>query len=250
MGGFCSATYKRGIEFLLLPTTLLSQVDASIGGKLGIDFEDYKNHIGVFQQPAGTFIYAPFLETLPEGELRSGFAEVIKHCLISDAAMWEKIRKSPLEGQNWSELVRHSVLFKYSVIEEDPREAGLRKILNFGHTVGHAVEGHFLQIGKPMYHGEAVAIGMVAESFIAQKKGLLSASETTQISKYLIDIFGKRGLPEESTSLLERMKQDKKNQGKRILMALPQGIGKAIWDVEVSEGEIVESLDFYRSLQT
>src|SRR5687767_7964522 len=132
MGGFCAATYKRGIDFILIPTTLLAQVDASIGGKLGIDFSTFKNHIGVFQQPVLTMLYAGFLNTLPKHELRSGFAEVIKHTLISDDAMWRVISQHSLEDQNWIDLLQHSVAFKAHVTIEDPKEKGLRKILNAG----------------------------------------------------------------------------------------------------------------------
>src|SRR5687767_1667791 len=132
MGGFCAATYKRGIDFILIPTTLLAQVDASIGGKLGVDFNHLKNHIGVFQQPVLTMLYAGFLNTLPKHELRSGFAEVIKHTLISDDAMWRVISQHSLEDQNWIDLLQHSVAFKAHVTIEDPKEKGLRKILNAG----------------------------------------------------------------------------------------------------------------------
>ena len=248
LGGFCAATFKRGIDFLLMPTTLLAQVDASIGGKLGVDFLHLKNHIGLFQEPVGTFISAPFLKSLPVRELRSGFAEVVKHCLISDRAMWEKVRSRPLADQPWEELIRHSVEFKYSVVQRDPKEKGLRKILNFGHTIGHAVEGDFLASGNRIFHGEAVAIGMMIEAFIALKKGLLVRGESDQIISYLMSVFGPFRPLGATNDLLKRMGQDKKNQGKRILMALPEGIGKAVWDVEVNEVQIVESLDFFRSL--
>jgi 3-dehydroquinate synthase len=248
LGGFCAATFKRGIDFLLMPTTLLAQVDASIGGKLGIDFQNLKNHIGLFQEPVATFIAAPFLKSLPLRELRSGFAEVVKHCLISDRSMWEKVRARPLAGQPWEDLIRHSVEFKYAVVRRDPKEVGLRKILNFGHTVGHAVESDFLASGSRIFHGEAVAIGMIIEAFIAFRKGLLAKGESDQIISYLTSVFGPFQPLGDTKALLERMGQDKKNQGKRILMALPEGIGKAVWDVEVSEVQIVESLDFFRSL--
>jgi 3-dehydroquinate synthase len=247
LGGFCAATFKRGIDFLLMPTTLLAQVDASIGGKLGIDFQNLKNHIGLFQQPVSTLISTTFLKTLPPGELRSGFAEVVKHCLISDRTMWEKVRSKSLADQSWEELIRHSVEFKYSVIARDPKENGLRKILNYGHTVGHAVEGEFLASGGPIYHGEAVAIGMMVEANIAFQKGLLTRDERDQIISYLSAVFGPFRPMGANRALLERMAQDKKNQGKRILMALPEGIGKAVWDVEVNEVQIAESLDFFRS---
>lgn len=132
MGGFAAATFKRGIDFLLIPTTLLSQVDASVGGKLGVDYQGFKNHIGLFKEPKATLIAPVFLGSLAEKELRSGYAEVIKHSLIGDARMWNTIRKSPIKEQEWERLIAASVAFKLSVTKEDPTERGLRKILNFG----------------------------------------------------------------------------------------------------------------------
>ncbi len=249
MGGFCAATFKRGIDFLLVPTTLLSQVDASVGGKLGVDFGPYKNHIGVFQEPIYTHIATDFLKTLPERELRSGFAEVIKHCVIGDKIMWNSLGKYPFEKLPWLKLVRHSVQFKSRVVSRDPREQGLRKILNFGHTIGHALEGHFLQSGNRIFHGEAIAAGMIMEAFIAYRKKLISAAELQDISAYISSVFGKIELPGNS-GWLTLIKQDKKNRGNKILMALPKKLGKAVWDVPVSEKEIREATDYYRSYQT
>jgi 3-dehydroquinate synthase len=247
MGGFCAATFKRGIDFVLMPTTLLSQVDASVGGKLGIDFQHYKNHIGVFCEPAATLISPVFLKTLPERELRSGFAEIVKHCLISDKMMWDVIRTKPLADQDWGALIAHSVAFKKKVIETDPREKGLRKILNFGHTVGHAVESYFLNTKDRLFHGEAIAIGMIAESFVAQRKNLLSEKEGNEIATYLKRIYPKVTLPATLDNIVSLMLQDKKNKGNKILMALTEGIGKASWDVEVSPAEIEEALNYYQS---
>ncbi len=245
MGGFCAATFKRGIDFVLIPTTLLSQVDASIGGKLGVDFGVYKNHIGVFQLPAATVIATDFLKTLPPRELRSGFAEIIKHCLIADKKMWEMVRKRRLEDQDWLKLVRHSVKIKAAVAKKDPRERGLRKILNFGHTIGHALEGHFLHTSNRLFHGEAIAAGMVIESHIAFKKGYLKAKDLDEISAFILSVFGKIQLPQDA-QWLPMLKQDKKNKGNTILLAVPKTIGKAVWDVGVSEKEIREATDYYR----
>jgi 3-dehydroquinate synthase len=250
MGGFCAATFKRGIDFLLMPTTLLAQVDASVGGKLGIDFNQYKNHIGVFCEPSATLISPAFLRTLPPRELRSGFAEIIKHCLISDKRMWNGIRTRTLEQQQWNELIAHSVAFKKQVIDKDPREKGLRKILNFGHTVGHAIESYFLNSTNRLFHGEAIGIGMIAEAFIASKKKMISKDELKEITDYLNQVYPKVKLPESAKSILTLMLQDKKNKGNKILMALPEGIGQARWDVEVSQEEIEESLKYYESNQT
>ena len=245
MGGFCAATYKRGIDFILMPTTLLAQVDASVGGKLGIDFEHFKNHIGLFQEPAVTIISSHFLKTLPERELRSGFAEVIKHCLISDKAMWDIVRSKSLDNQDWETLVKHSVEFKWGVVEKDPKEKGLRKVLNFGHSIGHAVEGFSLKQGNRIFHGEAIAIGIICESYLAYKKNLLDQESLQQITEYILAIFEKVELPQHYEPILEGVIQDKKNKGNKILMALIKGIGQAVWDVEIREGEIKESLSYY-----
>lgn len=249
MGGFCAATFKRGIDFLLVPTTLLAQVDASIGGKLGIDFGPLKNHVGLFQGPAATFIAADFLKTLPARELRSGFAEVVKHCLVSDKKMWGVIRKKDVRQQDWLRLVRHSVQFKTRVVKKDPKEKGLRKILNFGHTMGHALEGYYLHSGLSLFHGEAIAAGMILEAHISQRKNLLTLAELAAISDYILSVFGKIDLPERG-SLMPILAQDKKNRGNTIRMALLHGIGKAVWDVPVSEKEIRDSIEFYQSVQT
>lgn len=248
MGGFCAATYKRGIDFILIPTTLLSQVDASVGGKLGIDFNNFKNQIGTFCEPKTTIIHSPFLKTLPERELRSGFAEVIKHCLISDEAMWQTIRKKTLHEQDWEILVKHSVTFKKSVTEKDPKEKGLRKVLNFGHTIGHGLESYFLAEGNRIFHGEAIAMGMVMESFIACEKKMISQGQLDEITSYLIQVFEKQDMPWGDALVIQLITQDKKNKGNEILMALPEGIGKAVWDISVSEDELEKSFDFYRSL--
>ena len=245
LGGFCAATYKRGIDFILLPTTLLAQVDASVGGKLGIDFEGYKNHIGIFQEPVATIIHTPFLETLPKQELRSGFAEVIKHCLLSDKKMWDEIKSKELETQDWDTLTRHSVEFKAGVVRIDPREKGLRKVLNFGHTIGHALESYFLSTSSRLLHGEAIAIGMIAESWLAVQKELLTDQELDEIKNYLTLIFGKVELPKDKTAIVNIALQDKKNVGEKILIAVPIGIGANIWDVEVTGKEILGALEFY-----
>lgn len=248
MGGFCAATYKRGIDFILIPTTLLAQADASIGGKLGIDFNNFKNHIGVFKQPALTLLHAGFLETLPETELRSGFAEIIKHALISDKKLWDTIRAKDLKSQDWSLLLKQSAEFKYSVIEHDPYEKGLRKILNAGHTVGHALESYFLSAENKILHGEAISAGLIAEAYIASKKKMLDEQSLKEITDYLLKIFGKLNVPENALNEIAALcLQDKKNKGNSVLGALPEGIGKAKWDVEISSAEIVDSLKYYRS---
>lgn len=246
LAGFCASTYKRGIDCILLPTTLLSMADAGIGGKTGIDFGPYKNHIGTFAPPKATLIFTDFLHTLPRAELRSGFAEIIKHALISDRRLWDTIRKKPLEKQDFRKLVSHSVAFKSAVVEKDPRESGLRKILNYGHTVGHAMEGLAMMTGKPLLHGEAIAAGMVIEGHIALQKKLITETELTEVTSYIQSIYGRITVPPVE-DLLPGIIQDKKNKGKKILLALPKSIGKAVFDIAVSEQEIRRGVSYYRS---
>jgi 3-dehydroquinate synthase len=249
LGGFCAATYKRGVDFILVPTTLLAQADASIGGKTGIDFHLYKNHIGVFHQPALTLLWDGFLETLPIHELRSGFAEVIKHVLLSDRALWDDIRQRPLEKQDWKMLLRHSAEFKYSIVEKDPTEKGMRKLLNAGHTIGHAIETHFLATNRAIMHGEAVAAGLVLEAFLAMERSMLSREDLDALAGYILNIFGKLKLDAaDADAVVAISRQDKKNKGNKILAVLPEGIGKARWDCEITEEDIVRSMAYYRSL--
>jgi 3-dehydroquinate synthase len=249
MGGFCAATYKRGIDFITLPTTLLAQADASIGGKLGVDFNHFKNHIGTFREPALNLLFNGFLKTLPEQELRSGFAEVIKHALISDRKLWDEIRSRELKDQPWEVLVPKSVEFKSSVVEQDPHEKGLRKILNAGHTIGHAIESYFLGKGNRILHGEAIAAGLIAEAYLGFKKGLLDKDALQEIGKYIIRVFGKLGIEKNQIPEIASLCiQDKKNKGNKVLCVLPDGIGRAKHDVEINLGEIEDCLVYYNSL--
>jgi 3-dehydroquinate synthase len=247
MGGFCAATYKRGIDFIQIPTTLLSQVDASVGGKLGIDFHGFKNHIGVFKDPVAVLIDTVFLKTLPKEELRSGFAEVIKHCLIADAKKWKEISNLPLEKQDWDELVKHSIAIKSKVTEEDPYEKGLRKILNFGHTIGHAIESYFLPIpGKRLLHGEAIAIGMIAETYLAWKKEFINEDELDKIRKYILSIYEKKEILDfDIDKILPLILQDKKNEKEIIQCSLLEKIGKANYNIPVTLNEIREAIKYY-----
>jgi 3-dehydroquinate synthase len=254
MGGFCAATYKRGVAFAQLPTTLLSQVDASVGGKLGIDFQGLKNHIGVFQLPDAVLIDPVFLKTLPEREIRSGFAEIIKHCLIADAAMWDVIRVRDLDEQNWPALIQHSVAVKEKIVMEDPREKSVRKTLNFGHTLGHAVETYFLtkpgKASQRLLHGEAIAVGMITEAHIAWKKQLIDESLLQQIEEYLFAVYGRvRITPADIEPILGLTLQDKKNRNNQVRMALLDGPGRCAYDVLVTTAEMRRALAFYNGAE-
>jgi 3-dehydroquinate synthase len=247
MAGFCAATFKRGIDFLLIPTTLLAQVDASVGGKLGIDFNHFKNHIGVFQLPVATLVAPAFLKTLPLAEMRSGFAEVIKHTLIDSLEAWKAIHVQSWEKLDWKNVIQHSIQLKEAITREDPTEKGMRKVLNLGHTIGHAIETASLETNQRLLHGEAVAIGLIMEAFISHQKGWLANEQLTQITTYILGIFGKKGSNLMIEVILKNVFQDKKNRGNRILAVLLQEIGKPAWDVEISEEEIRSSWEYYLS---
>lgn len=252
MGGFCAATWKRGVDFVQIPTTLLAMTDASIGGKLGIDFQGVKNTIGVFKNPAAVFVDPDFLRTLPERELRSGFAEVIKHALIGDPNLWETIRHSEpvtsyhrLTTSAWSDILRASIAVKVRVVQEDPLEKGLRAILNFGHTIGHALESYFLETDDRLTHGEAVAIGMVCESRMG------NFGKLEEVIGVIKSHFLHRPIPEAAFSeIWNVMQQDKKNTAGKIRMAVPGAKPFSMHILEPNRQEIEQSLLFYNELSS
>ncbi len=250
MGGFCASTYKRGIPFIQIPSTLLSQVDASIGGKLGIDFLQVKNGIGVFNNPHGVFIDPGFYQTLPKEELRSGFAEVIKHSLIADQKQWDYIKQQDdLTLINWETLLVPSLKIKKHFVESDPFEKGLRKALNFGHTIGHAIEGFGLETNQPLLHGEAIAIGMICETFLSYLQFQLEQEHVAQISKYILKIFGHHPLDlQYFGDYLELMKNDKKNTDGAINFSLLKGPGQVQVNQTCPPGWILQSLQYYNDL--
>ncbi|TAK50436.1 MAG: 3-dehydroquinate synthase [Saprospiraceae bacterium] len=250
MGGFCAATYLRGIDFVQMPATLLAQVDASIGGKLGIDFQYLKNNIGVFKNPKAVFVEPVFLKTLPARQIRSGFAEIIKHALIGDAGLWEQLQSiTDLSTVDWAALLAPSLAIKKRVVEEDPHEKGIRKALNFGHTIGHAVESFSFKNEKPLLHGEAVAVGMICETFLSHKLAGLPLASVESVTQFILRFYepyplDEKGFPE----LLSLMKMDKKNVGGRINFTLINPLGQAIIDQSCEEALIEESLRFYLEL--
>jgi len=238
MGGFCASTYKRGIKFIQVPTTLLSQVDASIGGKLGIDFEGYKNHIGVFQSPLAVLIDPVFLDTLSDRELRSGYSEVIKHSLIADGDHWSSLSQiRNLRQVDWQHIIRRSLEVKRKIVIADPYEQGSRKLLNFGHTLGHAIESQFMESDTPLLHGEAIAAGMIYEAMLSQRYTGLPAEKSQNIINYIEAIYGPSPRVELS-ELLPILRQDKKNKAGKISFSLLEDIGKSKWDVLLEEGDI------------
>lgn len=249
LGGFAASTFKRGIDFVHVPTTLLSQVDASVGGKTGIDIDSIKNIIGTFTQPKAVFIEYEFLKTLPARQILSGTAEMLKHGLICDAGYWNLLKESDL-SQPTAEMVHRSVAIKNQVVLEDPHEKNIRKSLNFGHTIGHAVETYSLVHDEDsLSHGEAIAIGMICESYLAYKKTGLSLDELNEITDVLTTLYPFYQLRDEmNDELLEIMKKDKKNQNGNINCTLLNKIGEFNIDNICTAEELIESLQYYASL--
>ncbi|WP_143960047.1 3-dehydroquinate synthase [Litoribacter populi] len=250
MGGFCASTFKRGMRFINIPTTLLSQVDASVGGKLGIDFMGFKNHLGVFAEPLTVVISEEFLQTLPRRELRSGYAEVLKHGLIKSENYFHCLKTEKWETQPWKDIIEKSVSIKKEVVEKDPKEEGLRKILNFGHTIGHAVESFYLDTAEHLLHGEAIAIGMVAEAYLSHQKLRLPKDDLDTICDRIIAVFGKVTIkPEAFQSISDLCLQDKKNEGKTINCSLLRRIGECEYNIPITREEITSALAFYNELK-
>ncbi len=244
MGGFAASTYMRGFRFLNIPTTLLAQVDASVGGKLGVDFNSLKNMIGLFADPLAVLISPDFLSTLPAEQMRSGYAEVIKHALIRDREGWNLLADvMPEEDQDWARIIERSVSIKKAIVEADPQEKGLRKILNFGHTIGHAVESLQLESPMPLLHGEAIAIGMLAESWLSTALSGLPVAERDEIARLVSRVFPHFSLSEVSVEgLLDLMSLDKKNMGAQMRFSLLSSIGECQPDVDISEEVLREML--------
>jgi len=248
IGGFAASTYKRGIDFINIPTTLLAQVDASVGGKTGIDFYEFKNQIGTFAFPKAVFILPSVLKTLPKRQLVSGFAEIIKHGLIADESYWHLIKKiNPLQTSDWEEIIFRSVRIKNDIVSKDPYEKGLRKALNFGHTVGHAVESASLRTKRPLLHGESIAIGIICEAYLSRKCCGLSDEVLDEISAHALSLYRSEKVKHPLKKLIQLMKQDKKNSNSEINFTLIRSIGKAVTDNYCSEELIEEALYFFNT---
>lgn len=247
MGGFAAACYKRGIDFVHIPATLLAMVDASVGGKTGVDFDGFKNQIGVFREAVAVLICPEFLQTLDERQLRSGLAEVIKHYLIADAEAFHAVEGDKMVAYNLA-LIERAVCIKSQFTEADPEERGVRKALNYGHTIGHAIESHRLTGAAPLLHGEAVAIGMAVEALIAQHMELLTEADADRVLTVLHRLFDLPVLSEgEMAAIIALSAQDKKNAGSTRRMALITGIGSYATDVAVGEEQIREACVWYNN---
>lgn len=251
LGGFAASTFKRGMAFINIPTTLLSMVDASVGGKTGIDLGVLKNQIGLFSNPKMVLIDNTYLRTVSARELRSGLAEIIKYGFTFDYKIWEKISTfKDLKINDITPLIHQSIEIKNNVVIEDPTEKSLRKVLNFGHTLGHAVESYFLNaIDKEnLTHGEAIAIGMVTELFLSHKIFNFPINEVVFAKEKIIDLYGKVTIhPSEFSEILALLIHDKKNISGKVNFVLLKDFEKFELDVKVAPNLLLEALEYYIS---
>lgn len=251
LGGFVASTFKRGIDFINIPTTLLSMVDASVGGKTGVDLGALKNQIGVINNPKMVLIDTTYLETLSQIEMRSGLAEVLKHGLIFDIKYWKQfLDLSKLDFADFDTIIYDSIKIKNKIVMQDPTEQGIRKALNFGHTLGHAIESYFLENEnkKTLLHGEAIAIGMILESYVSMRKNLISTEEYLEIKTTINSIYEAVTIEENDLNpILELLIHDKKNEYGNIKFVLLDGIGKIIMNQEVENELIMDAFLDYKS---
>jgi 3-dehydroquinate synthase len=251
LGGFVASTFKRGIDFINIPTTLLSMVDASVGGKTGVDLGNLKNQIGVINTPKMVLIDTTYLETLSQIEMRSGLAEILKHGLIIDKVYWNQfLDLSKIDYADFDQIIYDSIKIKNEIVMQDPNEKGIRKALNFGHTLGHAIESYFLENEnkKTLLHGEAVAIGMILESYISMQKNLISADEYLEIKTTINSIYECVVFEESDINpILELLIHDKKNEYGTIKFVLLDGIGKFITNQEIENELITAAFLDYKS---
>ena len=249
LGGFAASTYKRGINFINIPTTLLAMVDASVGGKTGINFGGLKNEIGVFNDAEFVLLDTNWLRTLDEENIRSGYAEMLKHGLIADDMMWAELINFNLAQPNLRQLasmLNKSVRIKERIVAEDPHEKGIRKALNLGHTFGHAFESWSMK-HQPVLHGYAVAFGLIAELYLATTQTDFPTERMRQTVNFIRAYYGSLPITcNDYPELIELMHHDKKNRGNEINVTLLGGIGDIRIDQTITEEDIKEALDFFR----
>ena len=249
LGGFAASTFKRGINYINIPTTLLSMVDASVGGKTGINFLGLKNEIGVFNNAKSVILDTEFLKTLDTENLLSGYAEMLKHGLIKDTKMLGELLSFDIEKPDLAQLQRmvaESVAVKQHIVTEDPTEKGIRKALNLGHTAGHAFESFALK-HTPVLHGYAVAWGLIVELYLSAIKTGFPTDKMRQTVRFILDHYGKMNITcDDYPTLLELMTHDKKNIAGIINFTLLGGVGDILIDQTATKEEIYEAFDFYR----
>jgi 3-dehydroquinate synthase len=250
LGGFVAAAFKRGIDFVNVPTTLLSMVDASVGGKTGVDLGGLKNQIGIITHPRMVIIDPQYLKTLPENEYKSGYAEMLKHGIIRDKDYFEQLSQyKSLENSDIEDYIHHSVSIKNTVVSEDLYESNLRKILNFGHTLGHAIETHCLNNPKKstLLHGEAIAIGMITEAYLATQLCRLDLTVAEEIKKVFLGIFSKSSFTKDDlAAIIDLLRYDKKNSHGKVKFVLLHALGQPAIDIEVPSEKLSDAFDFYQ----
>ncbi|WP_062057828.1 3-dehydroquinate synthase [Aquimarina longa] len=252
LGGFIACTYKRGISYINIPTSLLAMVDASVGGKTGVDLGNLKNMVGVISESEMVLVDIEYLDTLPTNQMCSGFAEMLKHGLIQDRNYWEKLSNlSQLSFDDLGHMIYDSVSIKNKIVFEDPTEQNIRKYLNFGHTLGHAIESFYLtHPEKPvLLHGEAIAIGMIMEAFISTELLSLTIADLEYISNVILATFPKIDInPEDYQNIMNLLIHDKKNEKGIVYFVLLHTIGEAKYNCTVSDELILQSFEYYSNL--
>lgn len=247
IGGFVAGTYKRGIDFANVPTTLLGMVDAAIGGKTGLDFGKFKNQVGLFVDPVSVIIDPLFLNTLDDKQWQSGFAEVLKYGLIIDRELWQWLYdKNYHEIDFWNKIIVKAARDKIDIVRHDFKEKGVRKNLNFGHTIGHAFESFFLKLNAPVTHGQAIAAGMICETWLSEQMMDMECSHREEVVGMIDRNFSRLPVSENDLpTLMELMRQDKKVREGKLRFSLLKKMGKAVHDIEVSSDLVLKSLEFY-----
>ncbi len=252
LGGFVACTFKRGINYINIPTSLLAMVDASVGGKTGVDLGNLKNMVGVISESEMVLVDTEYLGTLPVNQMCSGFAEMLKHGLIQDRQYWEKLSDlSQLELDDLDQMIYDSVVIKNNIVLKDPTEQNIRKYLNFGHTIGHAIESFYLtHPEKPTFlHGEAIAIGMIMEAFISSELLSVTQEDLQHISDVILATFPKIEISSKDyQKIMELLIHDKKNEKGIILFVLLNTIGEAKYNCQVSDELIIKAFEYYNSL--
>lgn len=251
LAGFAATTFKRGMDFIHIPTTLLNMVDASIGGKTGVNLGVLKNQIGLFSNPSMVLIDSAYLQTLPKRAYRSGFAEMIKYGLSMDKEVYRELQAYPeFSTEKQDRLIRHCAQLKAGIVAKDFREEGLRKVLNVGHTIGHAVEALFLERPEQerLLHGEAIAVGLIAEAYLSYESNYLKREELAQLKRFIRSIYTKVDFDKGDFERIKAyMKQDKKKVSSRLNFSLIKGIGACELDATAGAEAIDRALDYYLS---
>ncbi|MBP6128484.1 3-dehydroquinate synthase [Flavobacterium sp.] len=249
IGGFVASTYKRGIDFVNIPTTLLAMVDASVGGKTGVDLGSLKNQIGIINEPKSVIVISKFLETLPTNQMRSGLAEMLKHGLIYDKTYWDKLKHlNNLNTDDLDVLIKQSIEIKNKIVSQDLKENGIRKALNFGHSLGHAIESYCLESEdkNQLLHGEAIAIGMILESYLSYKLEFISKDSYAEIKYIITDVFEKISFNDSDIQkILDLLIFDKKNEFGNIQFTLLNKIGESKINQTVDKSLILLAFEDY-----